>query len=291
MTEEQLLAHLERLAGLPALQRRLLACGDVAALLAHAADAALEHCGFRRGIVLSVGREELAAAQTDALTDPASDHLRRTALAEPIPLVPGTEEAELIRRSEHGSGLRITAASVVQERLGLEAQALGVIAPEARPLALLVLDRPDPPVDVMDRAVIDAYAAMIAVTLEHVVLRARLTELSLELGHLTVSAQALMAEMIEAPITLPVSGRHGPSFPPVDAVQSPPIRLADVLSERELMIASLIAEGRSNREIADQLILSPETVKTHVARILRKLNASNRAEAVARYLRMMRRAS
>jgi DNA-binding CsgD family transcriptional regulator len=43
----------------------------------------------------------------------------------------------------------------------------------------------------------------------------------------------------------------------------------------------LLVQGRSNREIADELILSPETVKAHVARILRKLGASNRAEAVS----------
>jgi DNA-binding CsgD family transcriptional regulator len=289
MTEERLLAHLERLAGLPALQRGLLACSDVATLLAQAADLARTSCGFRRGIVLSVERGELVAAETDALRDPASDQLRRTALARAIPLLPGTEEAELIRRAEEGAAVQISAASVVHESLGLEQQALGVIAPESRALALLVLDRPEPAVDVFDRGAVDAFAAMIAVTLQHVVLRARLAELSLELGHLTVSAQALMSEMIEAPITLPVSGRHGPAFPPVDAVQSAPMRLTDVLSQRELTIASLIAEGRSNREIADELILSPETVKTHVARILRKLNASNRAEAVARYLRLMQR--
>lgn len=289
-TEDRLLAHLECLTGLPALQRRLLACTDVATLLARSADAAPAQCGFHRGIVLSVGHDELIAAETDALSDPASDQLRRTALVRAITLFPGTEEAELIRRAQDGGTVRITAASVVQEMLGLEHPAMGVIAPESRALALLVLDRPGPPVDALDRAAVEAFATMLAVTLEHVVLRARMAELSLELGHLTVSAQALMSEMIEAPVSLPVSGRHGAAFPPVDAVQSSPSRLTDVLSKRELRIASLIAEGRSNREIADELILSPETVKAHVARILRKLNASNRAEAVARYVRLTQQA-
>jgi len=46
--------------------------------------------------------------------------------------------------------------------------------------------------------------------------------------------------------------------------------------------------GRSNREIGEELHLSPETVKTYVARLVRKLGASNRVDAVARYVDMMR---
>ena len=38
--------------------------------------------------------------------------------------------------------------------------------------------------------------------------------------------------------------------------------------------------GAQNRQIADQLVISPGTVKSHVARILRKLGAANRSEAV-----------
>ena len=58
------------------------------------------------------------------------------------------------------------------------------------------------------------------------------------------------------------------------------------LTAREAEVATLLAEGRSNREIALQLVVSPETVKAHVARLMRKLDACNRAEAVARYLQL-----
>jgi DNA-binding CsgD family transcriptional regulator len=60
-----------------------------------------------------------------------------------------------------------------------------------------------------------------------------------------------------------------------------------LLTVREVEVAALLARGRSNREIAQQLMVSPETVKAHVTRIMRKLNASNRAEAVARYLQLL----
>jgi DNA-binding NarL/FixJ family response regulator len=51
------------------------------------------------------------------------------------------------------------------------------------------------------------------------------------------------------------------------------------LTKREREILALVAEGLSNREIADKLVLSPETVKSHVAALLEKLNVSDRTQA------------
>jgi len=51
------------------------------------------------------------------------------------------------------------------------------------------------------------------------------------------------------------------------------------LTKREREILALVAEGMSNREIAEKLVLSPETVKSHVAAILEKLNVSDRTQA------------
>ena len=52
-------------------------------------------------------------------------------------------------------------------------------------------------------------------------------------------------------------------------------------TERELEVLSLVAEGLTNREIAARLFLSPKTVGIHVSRLLRKLDAHTRGEAVA----------
>lgn len=52
------------------------------------------------------------------------------------------------------------------------------------------------------------------------------------------------------------------------------------LSHRELEVLSLIATGKANKEIADELKLSGNTVKTHIARILDKLEAPDRTRAV-----------
>ncbi len=54
------------------------------------------------------------------------------------------------------------------------------------------------------------------------------------------------------------------------------------LSPREMGVLALIADGLSNREIAARLNVSPNTVKTHVARVLEKLEVSRRTAALAR---------
>jgi len=66
----------------------------------------------------------------------------------------------------------------------------------------------------------------------------------------------------------------------MQAMTAPPPPGA-LLSEREREVLALLAEGLTNAEIADRLVLSLSTVKTHVSSILTKLGASGRAEVVA----------
>jgi DNA-binding NarL/FixJ family response regulator len=58
-----------------------------------------------------------------------------------------------------------------------------------------------------------------------------------------------------------------------------PARFAD-LTERELEVLTLIARGRSNAEIGQDLFLSEATIKTHVTRVLQKLAVRDRVQAV-----------
>ena len=60
----------------------------------------------------------------------------------------------------------------------------------------------------------------------------------------------------------------------------PPAALAD-LTEREREVLRLVAHGLSNVEIADRLVISPLTAKTHVSNVLRKLDRRDRAALVA----------
>lgn len=56
--------------------------------------------------------------------------------------------------------------------------------------------------------------------------------------------------------------------------------LGSQLSSRELQVLRLLSEGRSNQAIAGELVLSPNTVRNHIQRILTKLGAHSKLEAV-----------
>jgi LuxR family maltose regulon positive regulatory protein len=85
---------------------------------------------------------------------------------------------------------------------------------------------------------------------------------------------------------------HGHSQPvgkriphlPVEPLTAPLPEAVDsnLLSQRELEVLHLMALGRTNQEIAQQLVVARGTVKAHAASIYRKLDVANRTEAAAR---------
>lgn len=66
-------------------------------------------------------------------------------------------------------------------------------------------------------------------------------------------------------------------------MQKPPTE--DPLTEREVEVLRLVAQGRSNQDIADELVISEATVRTHVSNILGKLHLASRTQAALYALR------
>ncbi|MFT3659952.1 MAG: LuxR C-terminal-related transcriptional regulator [Gordonia sp. (in: high G+C Gram-positive bacteria)] len=100
------------------------------------------------------------------------------------------------------------------------------------------------------------------------------------LGELTRGLTGL----VDGPV-VPVPRTPGPErAEPVPRPAEP--RLESPLSARETEVIELMCAGESNRGIARRLFISEGTVKTHVSHVLRKLEVSNRAEAVAYWIRL-----
>ena len=74
----------------------------------------------------------------------------------------------------------------------------------------------------------------------------------------------------------------GPASPPSSGVHRSSSDLIEPLSDRELQVLKLVAEGFTNPEIASKLYLSPHTIKTHTRNIYGKLGVHSRTQAVAR---------
>jgi len=96
-------------------------------------------------------------------------------------------------------------------------------------------------------------------------------------GLLDAVRRAASGEPVMAPAVLARLMEHFSASPPAAPRQLP--GFAD-LTERELEILALIGAGRSNSEIAEELVISMATVKTHVRHVFAKLNLRDRAQAV-----------
>jgi LuxR family maltose regulon positive regulatory protein len=103
----------------------------------------------------------------------------------------------------------------------------------------------------------------------------------------TLLAQLIAARRVEPDIAREVPldylGRLVRAFEP-DAPAA--LGLVEPLSRRELEVLRLLAAGKPNQQIADELVVALNTVKRHVTHILEKLGASNRTEATVRARRL-----
>ncbi len=155
---------------------------------------------------------------------------------------------------------------------------------------------PRQPLEVVDRDVLWEFATGLAQAYESTSLRRTLRDERDQMRQFLDWLGARSSELTDAPVTLSAGASdQAPMSPPLPLPESsPPGRGRDdrvvfegLLTRRELDVLRLLADGATNRAVADALVISSGTVKFHVNSILRKLHAANRAEAVTRYLRLM----
>ncbi|HEX8105968.1 MAG TPA: response regulator transcription factor [Solirubrobacteraceae bacterium] len=171
----------------------------------------------------------------------------------------GAEAVELVRRLQPDVALM----DVRMPRMdGIEATRR--IALSGAPTKVLMLTTFD-----LDEHVYDALRAGASGFLLKDVDRERLSD----------AVRAVAAgESLFAPSVLRRLVEHYVARPPSGL--SRPAGRADELSDRELEVLKLVGEGLSNAEIADRLVVSLATVKTHVSHVLQKLGLRDRVQAV-----------
>lgn len=86
------------------------------------------------------------------------------------------------------------------------------------------------------------------------------------------AGDALLAPSVTRRLIAEFAARRDPAEPPPELAE---------LTDREREITGLVARGLTNAEIAEQLLISPLTAKTHVSNVLRKLGCRDRAALVA----------
>ena len=143
---------------------------------------------------------------------------------------------------------------------GVEATAEVTARTTARVLALTTFD--------LDRHVVDVLrAGAVGFLLKDVTAD----------GLLDAVRRAAAGEPVVAPAVLARMMGHFSTRPPVPPTPPPGY---DELSEREREVLAMIGAGRSNAEIAETLVISMSTVKTHVRHVFAKLGLRDRAQAV-----------
>ncbi|MGY4867457.1 LuxR C-terminal-related transcriptional regulator [Mycolicibacterium elephantis] len=141
-----------------------------------------------------------------------------------------------------------------------------------------------------DRDVLWAFAEGYGYALERTILLDRLHQQGERIRDLVRATELALAEIREAGLQIspPATGVTPEVAEPIRSAvfAAPDSRIHQVLTRRELEIIELIAHGETNREIAERMVISEGTVKTHVSRILRKLRVANRAEAASQFMRL-----
>jgi DNA-binding CsgD family transcriptional regulator len=206
-------------------------------------------------------------------------------------------ETEMIRRG--GPVLVADAANDPRTHKGLTAAGLtrsyvaAPILPAGKVIGFIHADRYDSErdVDEFDRDALFAFAEGFGYAIERTILMERLRAQSREVLQMMRRTEATIDGFADAELDLALTAAAqtiGPTSTAAGVVlpASPATRLDDLLTRRELEVLRLMAKGRTNAGIAEELVISPATVKSHVQHVLRKLRASNRAEAVSKYMRI-----
>jgi DNA-binding CsgD family transcriptional regulator len=291
-------ARFEALAAVRHAIAELRAVTSPASMLAQAPAAVCAASKLRR-VVLSLTQEGRLVAEAAHFADDRSGAARvvERLRAEPIALEHPLIETELLRRRR----ATIVDDAQVHPRVDRRlvelmdwtsyAAAPLVVGPHV--VGMLHADRgPGQRLDVLDRDVLWEFTSLLGQAYESASLRRALRHEREQLREFLDWLGARSGELTDAPLRLATMQRPprrsaSPPVAPAGGARDDRVVFEGLLTRRELDVLRLLADGNSNKGIAEALVISDGTVKFHVNSILRKLRVANRAEAVSRYLRLL----
>lgn len=264
---------------------RLRAMPSSAALIDSACDELVLRCGFHRAVLSTVGNGGWKPLILLDRAEPSSRSWFSDWINQTVPLTSTTPEASVMRRRRPAL-IHDTADAPVYRPLIVQAgQSLSyVVAPLVHGnevIGFLHTDHHPQPrrVDDGDRDVLWAFADGFSHIYERLVLTEQLREQRDGIRELFFGAVDRLDDLCESGMDMTRSTEE----PAEVAISGGPGRVE--LTEREAEVFELMVTGASNHAIADQLVITEGTVKSHVKHILRKYGAVNRAQAIAWALR------
>lgn len=283
----------EILAGLHDALVRLRPIESPEQLLERSTLEACRACGFDRAVLLRVSGSTLVAESVYVDGDPAwAAELLAAGRAAPVPLEVGVIETEALRRRRPFIVYDTRQEPGVPE-LAFTFKASSYVGapiiPTGRVIGFLHADHylKGRRVDEFDRDALFAFAEGFGFAFERAALLHRLKTQGAEVHRLLESTEAVVRGHAEAELELVRVADAGiASARSTAGLIAGPMALAEVLTRRECEVLRLLAGGATNSAIAEQLVVSEATVKSHVQRILRRLGVRNRIEAATVYHRL-----
>jgi DNA-binding CsgD family transcriptional regulator len=279
---------------------RLRELSTVTELLNEAPEELCNCCDFDRA---SIGRVKgstwrpevlcIASGQDPEITEALTEYMSDVE----IPLTPGLLETELARR---GVPALITDPAndprTYKQLIDVSqthAYVAAPIMPTGRVIGFLHADcfgsgRELTP---LDRDNLWTFAEGFGLIFERMVLLERLEEQRARVRQAFRSAERNIDALCDAEIRLARQepGSHAVASTAAGMFMPAESRLNALLTAREREVLGLMASGARNGQIADQLVITEGTVKSHVKNICGKLRAANRADAVSKYLQLKMR--
>lgn len=287
--EHALASRMRRAAACDASLARLRALPTAGDVIDRAARELSRSCGFDRAVLSRVDDGQWIPwvahfVHPDGMTPWMEDWMNTS-----IPLAEAPFEAGVVNRQR--PALSHSHADDELHRIAPQAMsksyAVAPIAPAGRVVGLLHADhgRDGPQCDRTDLEVLHAFASGFGHIYELAVLAGRVRSQRDRVRAILASVSTAITAEAEAE-------RHRAVGPdPLAAIARSAVSVLttlsadfDELTPREVTVLDLIASGARNSEIAEQLVITEATVKTHVKHILSKLGAANRSQLIALYV-------